>query len=151
MQSQTTLGFTFHVDPKKSGFTVIENDRNELIITRTMTGWRVCIDYRILNTATRKDHYLFPFIDQTLDRLVGYPHLCFIDGYSIYNQIAIALQNPEKTTFTCPYSTFSFRRKPFGLCNAFATFPRCMMSIFLDSVEAMEIFMDDFSIYGSSF
>ena len=69
-----------------------------------------------------------------------------------YNQIAIALEDQEKTTFTCPYGTFAFRRMPFGLCNAPASFQRCMMSMFLDLVEeAMEIFMDDFSVYGSSF
>ena len=87
-----------------------------------------------------------------LDRLDGHPYLCFLYGYSGYNQIAIALEDQEKTTFTCPYGTFSFRRMSFGLCIAPATFQRCMMSMFLDLVEkAMQIFMDDFSIYGSSF
>ena len=113
---------------------------------------RVCIDYRKLNTATRKDHFPLPFIDQMLDRLAGHPHFCFLDGYSGYNQIAIAPEDQEKTTFTCPYGTFAFRRMPFGLCNAPATFQRCMMSIFSDLVEeVMEIFMDDFTVYGSSF
>ena len=141
-----------HVVPKKGGFTVIHNEKNELIPTRTVTGWRVCIDYRKLNTATRKDHFPLPFIDQMLDRLVGHPHFCFLDGYSGYNQIAIAPEDQEKTTFTCPYGTFAFRRMPFGLCNAPATFQRCMMSMFSDLVEeVMEIFMDDFTVYGSSF
>ena len=63
-----------HVVPKKEGFTVIRNEKNELIPTRTMTGWRVCIDYRKLNTVTRKDHYLLPFIDQMLDRLARHSH-----------------------------------------------------------------------------
>ena len=117
-----------------------------------MIGWRACIDYRKLNIATRKDHYPLPFIDQMLDRLVRHPHFCFLDGYSGYNQISIALKDQEKTTFTCPYGTFAFRRMSFRLCNGPATFQRCMMSIFLDLVEeAMEIFIDDFSIYGSSF
>ena len=105
-----------------------------------------------MNTATRKDHYSLPFIDQTLDRLAGHPHFCFLDGYSRYNHISIALEGQEKTTFTCPYGTFAFRRMPFRLCNAPATFQRCMMFMFLDLVEEVaEIFMDDFSIYGSSF
>ena len=69
-----------HVVPKKGGFTVIRNEKNELIPTRTVTGWRVCIDYRKLNTATRKDHFPLPFIDQMLDRLAGHPHFCFFDG-----------------------------------------------------------------------
>ena len=104
-----------HVVPKKGGFTVIRNEKNELIPTRTVTRWRVCIDYRKLNTATRKDHFPLPFIDQMLDRLVGHPHFYFLDGYSGYNQIAIASEDQEKTTFTCPYGTFAFRRMPFGL------------------------------------
>ena len=141
-----------HVVPKNGGFTVIRNEKNELIPTRTMTGWRVCIDYRKLNTATRKDHYPLSFIDQMLDRLAGHSHYYFLDGYSGYNQISIAPKDQEKTTFTCPYGTFAFRRMPFGLCNALATFQRCMMSIFSDLVEkVMEIFMDDFSVYGSYF
>ena len=141
-----------HVFPKKGGFTVIRNEKNELIPTRTVTGWRVCIDYRRLNTATRKDHFPLPFIYQMLDRLAGHPHFCFLDGYSGYNQIAIAPEDQEKTIFTCPYGTFAFRRMPFGLCNAPATFQRCMMSMFSDLVEeVMEIFMDDFTVYGSSF
>ena len=141
-----------HVVPKKGGFAVIIKAKNELIPTRTMTGWRVCIDYRKLNTDTRKDHYPLPFIDQMLGGLARHPHYSFLDGYFGYNQISIAPEYQEKTTFTCPYGTFAFKRIPFGLCKASATFQRCMMSMFLDLVEeAMEIFMDDFSVYGSSF
>ena len=141
-----------YVFPKNGGFTVIRNEKNELMRTRTVTGWRVCIDYRKLNTATKKDHYPLSFIDQMLDRLAGHPYYCFLDGYSCYDQIAIALEDQEKTTFTCPYGTYAFKRMPFGLCNAPATFQRCMMSIFSDLVEGfMKILMDDFSVYGSSF
>ena len=141
-----------HVVPKKGGFTLFRNEKNELIPTRTMIRWRVCIDYRKLNTATRKDHFPLPFIDQMLDRLEGHPHFCFLDEYSSYNQIAPAPEDQEKTTFTCPFGTFAFRRMPFGLCNAPGTFQRCMMSIFSDlEEEVMEIFMDDFTVYGSSF
>ena len=110
------------------------------------------MDYRKLNKATRKDHFPLPFIDQMLDRLAGYSYYCFLDGYLWYNQIAIAPEDQEKTTFTCPYRTFAFRRMPFGLCNAPVTFQRCMMAIFSDMVEdIMEIFMDDFSIFSTSF
>ena len=138
--------------PKKGGVTVVANDNNELIPTRTVTGWRVCMDYRRLNKATRKDHFPLPLIDQMLDRLAGKEYYCFLDGYSGYNQIAIAPEDQEKTTFTCPYGTFTFRRMPFGLCNAPATFQRCMMSIFTDMVEKfLEVFMDDFSVFGDSY
>ena len=112
----------------------------------------MCIDYKKLNTTTRKDNFPLPFIDQMLDRLAGHPHFCFLDGYSGYNQISIAPEDQEKTTFICPYGTFYFRRMSFGLCNAPATFQRFMMSMFLDlAEEVMEIFMDDFTVYGSSF
>ena len=87
-----------------------------------------------------------------LDRMARHPYFCFLDGYSRYNQIAIGPEDQEKTTFTCPYGTFAFKRMSFGLCNDLPTFQRCMMSIFSDLVEkAMEIFMDDFSVYGSNF
>ena len=85
--------------------TLIRNDKNHLITTRTMTGWRVCNDCKKLNTATKKDHYPRPFIDLMLDRLAGYSHYCVLDGYSGYNHIAIELEDQEKTTFTCPYGT----------------------------------------------
>ncbi|KAL4367449.1 hypothetical protein GQ457_05G022120 [Hibiscus cannabinus] len=135
--------------PKKGGITVISNEKNELIPTRTVTGWRVCMDYRKLNKATRKDHFPLPFIDQMLDRLAGKQFYCFLDGYSGYNQIAIAPEDQSKTTFTCPYGTFAFRQMPFGLCNAPATFQRCMTAIFSDlNEDCLEIFMDDFSTLG---
>ncbi|XP_055959792.1 uncharacterized protein LOC130014856 [Mercurialis annua] len=138
--------------PKKGGITVIENEKGEQISTRTVTGWRVCIDYRKLNTETRKDHFPLPFIDQMLERVAGHAYYCFLDGYSGYNQILIFPDDQEKTTFTCPYGTFAYRRMPFGLCNAPATFQRCMTSIFADMIEdIMEVFMDDFSVFGDSF
>jgi hypothetical protein len=140
------------VVPKKSGLTVVENAAGELIPQSTTTGWRVCIDYRKLNSHTRKDHFPLPFINQILERLVGQSYYCFLDGYSGYNQVAVDPQDQEMTTFTCPFGTFAYRCMPFGLCNAHATFQRCMMSIFSDMVEKfLEVFMDDFSVFGSSF
>ena len=87
-----------------------------------------------------------------LDWLAGHEYHCFLDGYSGYNQITIAPEDQEKTTFTCSYGTFAFRRMPFGLCNASGTFQHCMMAIFSDMVEkTIKVFMDDFSVLGSSF
>jgi len=140
------------VVPKKSGVTVITNEKNELILTRTITSWRMCIDHRKLNSMTRKDHFPLPFMDQILERVVGHEFYCFLDGYLGYNQIKIALEDQEKTTFTCLFGTFAYRRMPFGLCNAPDTFQRCMLNIFSDMVERfLEIFMDDFSVFGDSF
>ncbi|GJV09185.1 reverse transcriptase domain-containing protein [Tanacetum coccineum] len=141
-----------HCVPKKGGMTVVTNDDNELVPTRLVTGWRVCIDYRKLNEATRKDHFPLPFMDQMLERLAGNEYYCFLDGFSGYFQIPIDPNDQEKTTFTCPYGTFAYRRMPFGLCNAPGTFQRCMMAIFHDMIEkTMEVFMDDFSVFGNSF
>ena len=78
------------VVPEKGGMMVVTNEKNELIPTRTVTGWRVCIDYRKLNDATRKDHFPLPFIDQMLERLSGHMYYCFLDGLSGYFQIPIA-------------------------------------------------------------
>jgi hypothetical protein len=112
----------------------------------------MCIDYRKLNSTTKKYHFPLPFIDQILKRVAGHEYYCFLDGHSGYCQIEIALEDQGKTTFTCPFGTFAFRRMPFGLCNAPATFQRCMVSIFSDMVEKiMEVFMDDLSVFGDSF
>ncbi|GKB91618.1 hypothetical protein Tco_0963890 [Tanacetum coccineum] len=90
--------------------TVVKNEDNELIPTRLITVWRVCIDYRKLNDATRKDYFPLPFMDQMLERLAGNEYYCFLDGFSEYFQIPIDPQDQEKTTFTCPYGTFAYRR-----------------------------------------
>nr|GEY80443.1 reverse transcriptase domain-containing protein [Tanacetum cinerariifolium] len=141
-----------HCVPKKGGFTIVENEDNELLPTRLVTGWRVCIDYRKLNEATRKDHFPLPFMDQMLERLAGNQFYCFLDDFSGYFQIPIDPKDQKKTTFTCPYGTFAYRRMPFGLCNAPGTFQRCMMAIFHDMIEkTIEVFMDDFSVFGNSF
>ena len=112
---------------EERGITVVVNEKNELIPTRTVTVWRVCMDYMKLNKAMRKDHFPLPFIDHMLDRLAGHEYYCLLDGYSGYNQICIALEDQEKTTFTCPFGTFAFRRVSFGLCGAPTTFQRCML------------------------
>ncbi|CAM8975361.1 unnamed protein product [Rhodiola kirilowii] len=141
-----------HVVPKKSGITVEEDAEGNMVTTRIKNGWRMCIDYRKLNAVTRKDHFPLPFIDQMLDRLAGKPYFCFLDGFSGYNQIPIAPEDQEKTTFTCPFGTFAFRRMSFGLCNAPGTFQRVVTSIFSDMIgEFIEVFMDDFTIYGNTF
>jgi hypothetical protein len=112
----------------------------------------MCIDFRKVNKVTKKDHYPLNFIDQMLDRLSKKTHFCFLDGYSGFSQIAVKKQDQEKTTFTCPYGTYAYRCMPFGLCNAPATFQRCMSAIFLGFCEEIvEVFMDNFSVYGSSF
>ncbi|GJX06680.1 reverse transcriptase domain-containing protein [Tanacetum coccineum] len=107
--------------PKKGGITVVTNKNDELVPTRAVTGWRVCIDYSKLNEATAKDHFPLPFMDQMLERLAGNKYFCFLDGFS-------------------------------GLCDAPATFQRCMLAIFHDMIkESVEVFIDDFSVFENSF
>lgn len=141
-----------HVVPKKAGFSVEANEKGEMVAVRKETVWRMCIDFRKLNMATNKDHFPLPFIDQMLENLAGYAYYCFLDGISGYYQVPIAPEDQAKTTFTCPFRTFAFRRMPFGLCNAPATFQRCVLSTFSDMVgELIEVFMDDFSVFGKCF
>ncbi|GKE37084.1 reverse transcriptase domain-containing protein, partial [Tanacetum coccineum] len=91
-------------------------------------------------------------MDQMLERLAGNEYYCFLDGFSGYFQIPIDPQDQEKTTFTCPYGAFAYRRMPFGLCNAPGTFQRWMVAIFHDMIKkTMEVFMDDFSVFRDSF
>ena len=131
-----------HCVPKKGGITIVPNDKDELIPQIIVTGYRMLIDFCKLNKATKKDHYPLPFIDQMLERVSKHTHFCFLDGYSGFSQIPVSAKDQSKTTFTFP----------FGLCNAPATFQRCMMAIFSDFCEKIcDVFMDDFSVYGSSF
>jgi hypothetical protein len=130
----------------------VKNKDNKLVPNRIQSRWRVCIDYHKLNAATRKDHFPLPFIDQMVEHLVGHEYYCFLDGYFGYNQVPMDPKDQEKTTFTSPFGTFAYCRMPFELCNAPATFQRCMISIFFDMVERfMEIFMDNFFVFSSSF
>ena len=141
-----------HCVPKKGGTTVVPNDKNELIPQRIIIGYRMCIDYRKLNKATSKDHYPLSFIDQMLERLSKNTHFGYLDGYSGFSQIHVNTADQEKTTFTCPFGTYAYRCMPFGLCTAPSTFQRCMYAIFHGFCEEIvEVFMDDFSIYGTSF
>lgn len=124
-----------------------------LVIVPNKNGkWRICVDYRELNKATQKDHFPLPFIDQVLDTLEGNKFFSFLDGFSGYNQIQIAPEDQDKTTFTCPWGTFAYKVYPFGLCNAPSTFQRAILSIFSDLInEGLEVFMDDFTPYGDDF
>ncbi|XP_071687942.1 uncharacterized protein [Rutidosis leptorrhynchoides] len=120
---------------EKGGTTVVLNEKNKLVPTRTVTGWRVCIDYRRLNDSTRKDHFPLPFIDQMLERLAGKEFYCFLDGFSEYFQIPINPIDQDKTAFTCPFGTFAYRRMPFGLFNAPGTFQSLPFELMCDASD----------------
>lgn len=121
-----------------------------VLVSKKYGRWHICIDYRELNKATLKDYFPLPFIDQVLDTLADRKYFSFLDGFSGYNQIQISLEDQDKTTFTCPWSTFYYRFLPFRLCNALATFQRAVLAIFVD-LECLEIYMDDFSVFSDSF
>ncbi|GJV79097.1 reverse transcriptase domain-containing protein [Tanacetum coccineum] len=137
---------------KTTNIPVVTNENDELVLTRTIMDWRVCIDYHKLNEATAKDHFPLPFMDQMLERLTGNKYFCFLNGFSGYFQIPIDPNDQEKITFTYPFGKYAYRRMPFSLCNAPTTFQWCMLPIFHDMIEeSVKVFMDDFSIFGNSF
>lgn len=122
---------------------MVTNEKNQFIPKRRVIRWWIFMNYTKLNGAKIKEHYLVTFIDKIIDRLAGRQYYCFFDGYPDYNQVIIAPENQEKTTFTCPYGTYAFKRMLFILCNALATFQRYMMAIFHDMVEYFfEVCMD---------
>ncbi|RDY06283.1 Retrovirus-related Pol polyprotein from transposon 17.6, partial [Mucuna pruriens] len=114
--------------------TIMKNQHDELVPMRIQNSLQVCIDYRKLNQAIRKDHFPLPFIDHVLEKPTTKSHYCFLDGFSGYMQIHIAPKDQHKTTFTCSFGTFAYSRMLFGLCN-----------------DCMEVFMDDFMVYAESF
>ena len=123
-----------------------------VVVPKKNGKWRICVDYREFNKATQKDHFPLPFIDQVLDTLAGKKFFSFLDNFSGYNQIQIAPEDQDKTTFTYHWGTFSYRVLPFGLCNAPATFQRAILSIFSNLInEGLEVYMDDFTPYGDDF
>lgn len=79
-----------------------------VIVPKNNGKWRICVDYRELNKATLKDHFPLPFINQVLDTLVENKFFSFLDEFSGYNQIQMAPEDQEKTTFTCPWGTFAY-------------------------------------------
>jgi hypothetical protein len=114
--------------------------------------WRNFVDLWEINKATLKDYFPLPFIDQVLDTLSGKKYSSFLYGYSGYNQILIALEDQDKTTFTCPWGTYAYRVLPFDLCNSHATFQQTILGIFNDLIhDCVEVYMDEFIVYGNTY
>ncbi|GJX44419.1 reverse transcriptase domain-containing protein [Tanacetum coccineum] len=132
---------------------LFEENKNKLVFVlkrhKQAFAWKTT---NIPGISTAKDYFPLPFMDQMIERLAGNKYFCFLDGFSGYFQIPIDPMDQEKRTLTCPFGTYTYRRIPFGLCNAPATFQRCMLTIFHDMIEeSVPVFMDDFFVFGSSF
>ena len=119
-----------HCVPKKGGITVVPNENNEFIPQRVVVGYRMCIDFRKVNKVTKKDHNPLPFIDQMLERLSKKTHFCFLDGYSGCSQVVVRKQDQEKTTFTCPYGTYAYRRMHCEECRSIHGRFLCLWNLF---------------------
>jgi hypothetical protein len=120
-----------------------------VIVPKKIGKIRICQDFRKLNNATKKDYFPLPFTDAILDSVAGHVCYSFLDGFSGYNQIRIALEDQLKTTFTIDWGTFASLVMLFGLCNTSATFQRVMMIAFLPYLHKfIEIFLDDFCVFG---
>lgn len=146
LQKLLNVGFIYHISIRKWVSPPI------VVPKKVLGKWRIYVDFRELNKATLKDYFPLPFIDQVLDTLLGKQYFSFLDGYSGYNQVHIAPEDQDKTTFTCPWGTYAYRVFPFGLCNAPATFQRAVLGIFFDLIHGcVEVYMDDFTVYGDTF
>jgi hypothetical protein len=116
---------------------------NPVSVNKKQGTIRVCTDFRDLNKACPKDNFPTPFIDQIIDECAGCEAFSFMDGFSGYNQIQIKPEDQHKTAFICPWGTFSYRKMPFGLKNAGATFQRAMSFSFHDLKHIVEAYLDD--------
>src|SRR5271156_6714973 len=117
---------------------------NIVPVTKHDKSIRVCMDFRDLNLACLKDDFSLPNIEMIVDMTAGYEMYSLMDGFSGYNQIKIALEDQEKTAFTCAWGTFCWNIIPFGLKNAGATYQRAMTTIFHDMMHKnMEDYVDD--------
>ena len=103
----------------------------------------VCIDFHDLNKSFPKDNYPTPFIDQIIDACAGSEVFSFMDGFFGYNQIQIKPKDQHKTAFICPWGTFAYKKMPFRLKNAGATFQRAMNFAFHDIKAIVEPYLDD--------
>ncbi|MCO5558615.1 hypothetical protein L7F22_012201 [Adiantum nelumboides] len=124
---------------------------SQVVVTPKKNGkWRVCVDYKPLNAATKRDHFPLPFQDEILNEVAGYERYTVCDGYSGYFQIRIAEEDQKKTTFVTPWGCFAYRVMPFGLTNAPATFQRFVTHVFQPFFgKSIRVFIDDFCIYSS--
>jgi len=114
-----------------------------------LTKLRICFDFRELNKVTLTDPFLTPYADEVLNEVTGHECYSFIEGFSSYNQVPIAKEDQEKTTFVCEFGSFSYRVMPFGIKNAPAVFSRIMVKTFQEYIyKTMAVYFDGWTIYS---
>ncbi|MCO5557472.1 hypothetical protein L7F22_011037 [Adiantum nelumboides] len=121
-----------------------------VIVPKKNGKLRVCVDLKKVNAATRRDHYPLPYLEHVLKRVAGKEAYSFLDKYSDYNQITIALEDQAKTAFIIEFGVFAFHVMAFGLTNAPATFQQLIYTTFKEYLrEFYETFLDDIYTYFS--
>jgi hypothetical protein len=121
---------------------------NPVLIDKKGCSIRVCVDYLDINKACLKDNFPTPFVDQIVDDCAGSEIFSLMDGFSGYNQINIAPEDQHKMDFICPWGTFAYRKLPFDLKNAGATFQRAMSYAFHDIKHIVQPYLDDFPAHS---
>ena len=122
-----------------------------VLVTKKDGSLRLCVDYRQLNSKTRRDAYPLPRIEESLDALSGARWFSTLDLASGYNQVPMAEKDKSKTAFCTPFGLFEFNRMPFGLCNAPGTFQRLMERMFGDCRnQSVLLYLDDVIVYSAT-
>src|SRR3954452_21623000 len=117
---------------------------NPVLVQKKNGTWRLCIDYTNLNAACPKDEFVLPRIDQIIDSTAGSESLCYLDAYSGYNQIKMAVEDEEKMAFITPFGAFCYTAMTFGLKNAGATYQRCMQECLASQIgRTIHVYIDD--------
>ncbi|MCO5561610.1 hypothetical protein L7F22_015231 [Adiantum nelumboides] len=138
----------------QAGFIYLVEDLewvSPVVVTPKKNGkWRVCVDYKPLNVATKRDHFPLPFQDEIMNEVAHYECYTLCDGYFGYFQIKIVEEDQRKTTFVTPWGCFAYKVMPFGLTNAPATFQLYVTHVFQPFFgESIRVFIDEFCIYSS--
>ena len=123
-----------------------------LVIVRKKNGdIRLCVDFRNLNKVSDKDNYPIPTMEKILQQVSGSEMFSLLDGFSGYNQVLVSKADQLKTTFRTPWGTYAYRKIPFGLINARATFQRAMDITFRGLIgKFVIIYLDDVTIFSKN-
>jgi hypothetical protein len=122
---------------------------NLVIVRKNTREIRMCVDFRDLNKESIKDNFPFPNMEFLLQQVIGSDCMYMLDGFSRYNQVLVAEEDREKTTFITPWETYAYARIPFGLKNDGATFQRDMGHAFIGFIgNFMEEYQDDLTVHS---